>query len=70
VGERAHHLTDDTVATVPVEGWVEGVEDAVMGLTVAFPIADGLLVVSDVVGEHRTAVVLDMREYSSSAIPA
>jgi hypothetical protein len=28
--ERAHHLPDDRFAAVAVEGWIEGVNDAVV----------------------------------------
>jgi len=62
MGERVDHLADDAPASVTVEGWVERVEQPMMGLAAVLPAASGLLVVRDVVGDDRTAVVLRARK--------
>src|SRR5437763_7813386 len=56
--ERLHHLADDGVASMAVEGRVERIDDPVMAVAAALPISPRLLVIGDVVGDDGSAVVL------------
>lgn len=62
VGECFDHLADDALAFVSIEGWIERVNETVVGLAATFPLASGVLIVCDVVGDDRVAVVLCARK--------
>lgn len=62
MGKRVHHLPDHTLATMTVEGGIECIYEPVVGLAATFPIASGLLIVRDVVGDDPAAVVLRASE--------
>ncbi len=62
MSERIYHLANDAIATVAIEGWVERVDQPLMGLAATLMFTPGLLIVRDVVGDDCATIILRTRK--------